>query len=1066
MGEVADRKPFKAWSWSVEQCLKEYKVKLDKGVSTYDVEKRREIYGWNELKKHEGKPLWRLFLEQFDDMLVKILLVAAFISFVLAYLQRNETEESGLESYMEPFVIVSILILNAVVGVWQEGNAEKALEALKNMQCDSCKVIRDGYVVPDLPSCELVPGDIVDLRAGDKVPADMRVAVLKTSTLRVEQSSLTGEAMPVMKGTDPIFLDDCELQAKENMVFAGTTIANGSCVCIVVSIGMCTEMGKIQSQIDEASHEENETPLQKKLDEFGNRLTTAIGIVCLMVWIINYKYFLTWELSNGWPSNFRFSFDKCTYYFKIAIALAVAAIPEGLPAVITTCLALGTRKMAQKNAIVRKLPSVETLGCTTVICSDKTGTLTTNQMSVTEFFTLGAKTTDSRIFWVEGTTYDPQDGRIVDWNCNNMDASLLAVAQICAVCNDAGVYCDGLLYRATGLPTEAALKVLVEKMGVPDIKVKNSIRCSKILSNYLIDHKTAKLSCCEWWIKRLKRVATLEFDRVRKSMSVLVRKPDGCNRLLVKGAVESLLERSSYVLLPVGSIIPMDEQCRQQLQLRLLDMSSKGLRCLGLAYKDDLEELSDYYTEGHAAHKKLLDHSCYSLIESSLVFVGVIGIQDPPREEVRKAIEDCRGAGIKVMVITGDNKSTAEAICKEIGLFSEGEDLRGASFTSKEFMALPSSQQLDILSKPGGRVFSRSEPRHKQDIVRMLKGMGEIVAMTGDGVNDAPALKLADIGIAMGLTGTEVAKEASDMVLADDNFSTIVSAVAEGRSIYNNMKAFIRYMISSNIGEVISIFVAAAMGLPECMIPVQLLWVNLVTDGPPATALGFNPPDVGIMQKPPRKSSDALIDSWVLFRYMVGFGLVIGSYVGVATVGVFVLWYTQASFIGIDLANDGHTLVTLSQLQRWGECPSWPEFTASPFTVGSGLRRHTIAFSDPCEYFSPSGKIKATTLSLSVLVAIELFNSLNALSEDNSLMSMPPWRNPWLLGAMSASLVLHCLILYVPFLANVFGVVPLGLNEWLLVLAFSAPVVLIDEALKFVGRRRRKRLRQAKVKLA
>ncbi|XP_075488442.1 calcium-transporting ATPase, endoplasmic reticulum-type [Primulina tabacum] len=1047
MEETFDEKAFKAWSWSVEQCLKEYKVKLEKGLSTSEVENRRERYGLNELTKEKGKPLWRLVLEQFDDMLVKILLVAAFISFVLAYLHGIENGESGFEAYVEPFVIVLILILNAIVGVWQEGNAEKALEALKKMQCDSGKALRDGYLVPDLPARELVPGDIVELRVGDKVPADMRVAVLMTSTLRVEQSSLTGEAMPVMKGTNPIFLDDCELQDKENIVFAGTTVVNGSCMCIVVNIGMCTEIGKIQAQIHEASLEENETPLKKKLDEFGNRLTIAIGLICLMVWIINYKYFLTWEVVDGWPLNFQFSFDKCTYYFKIAIALAVAAIPEGLPAVITTCLALGTRKMAQRNAIVRKLPSVETLGCTTVICSDKTGTLTTNQMSVTEFVTLGQDGTTSRIFRVEGTTYDPNDGGIVDWKCCDMDANLQAVAEICAVCNDAGIFCDGRLFKATGLPTEAALKVLVEKMGIPESNARNKIRKAKHLSSYLIDYNTVKLVCCEWWNKRSKKVATLEFDRVRKSMSVIVREPSGQNRLLVKGAVESILERSSHVQLADGSIIPIDDPCKQLLLLRHLDMSSKGLRCLGLAYKEEPEELSDYYADNHPAHKKLLDHSSYSVIESGLIFVGVVGLRDPPRGEVHKAIDDCRGAGIKVMVITGDNKSTAEAICREIQLFSEDEDIQGKSFTSKEFMSLSHSQQLDILSKPGGKVFSRAEPKHKQDIVRMLKDMGEVVAMTGDGVNDAPALKLADIGIAMGITGTEVAKEASDMVLADDNFSSIVSAIAEGRSIYNNMKAFIRYMISSNVGEVVSIFFASALGLPECMIPVQLLWVNLVTDGPPATALGFNPADVDIMQKPPRKSDDALINTWVFFRYMV-----IGSYVGIATVGVFILWYTQASFLGINLVEDGHTLIELSQLRHWGECSSWSNFTASPYTVVGG---RLITFSNPCDYFS-IGKVKAMTLSLSVLVAIEMFNSLNALSEDNSLIRMPPWRNPWLLLAMVVSLCLHCLILYVPILANVFGIVPLSLNEWLLVLLVSAPVVLIDEVLKFVGRRRRR----------
>lgn len=1043
-----EEKPFPAWSWSVDECLEEYGVKLEKGLSSNEVQKRREKYGWNELAKEKGKPLWKLVLEQFDDMLVKILLAAAFISFLLAYFEGSE---SGFEAYVEPLVIILILVLNAIVGVWQENNAEKALEALKELQCESIKVLRDGHFVPDLPARELVPGDIVELRVGDKVPADMRVAALKTSTLRLEQSSLTGEAMPVLKGTNPIFLDDCELQAKENMVFAGTTVVNGSCLCIVITTAMNTEIGKIQKQIHEASLEESDTPLKKKLDEFGGRLTTSIGIVCLVVWIINYKNFISWDVVDGWPTNIQFSFQKCTYYFKIAVALAVAAIPEGLPAVITTCLALGTRKMAQKNAIVRKLPSVETLGCTTVICSDKTGTLTTNQMSATEFFTLGGKTTACRVIRVEGTTYDPKDGGIVDWTCYNMDANLLAMAEICAVCNDAGVYFDGRLFRATGLPTEAALKVLVEKMGFPDIKSRNKTHDALVATNNMVDCNTLKLGCCEWWNRRSKRVATLEFDRVRKSMSVIVREPDGQNRLLVKGAVESLLERSSYVQLADGSLVPIDDQCRELLLQRLHEMSSKGLRCLGLACKDELGEFSDYYADTHPAHKKLLDPTYYSSIESDLVFVGVVGLRDPPREEVHKAIEDCKQAGIRVMVITGDNKSTAEAICKEINLFSRDEDLTGQSLTGKEFMSLSHSEQVKLLLRNGGKVFSRAEPRHKQEIVRLLKEMGEIVAMTGDGVNDAPALKLADIGIAMGITGTEVAKEASDMVLADDNFSTIVSAIAEGRAIYNNMKAFIRYMISSNVGEVISIFLTAALGIPECMIPVQLLWVNLVTDGPPATALGFNPADVDIMQKPPRKSDDALISAWVLFRY-----LVIGSYVGIATVGVFVLWYTQASFLGINLISDGHTVIELTQLLNWRECPSWSNFNVSSFDAGGG---RVIAFSNPCDYFSV-GKVKAMTLSLSVLVAIEMFNSLNALSEENSLRTLPPWRNPWLLVAMTISFALHCLILYIPFLSEVFGVAPLSLKEWFLVILISAPVILIDEILKLVVRSQRRKTKE------
>ncbi|KAF8397577.1 hypothetical protein HHK36_016497 [Tetracentron sinense] len=510
----------------------------------------------------------------------------------------------------------------------------------------------------------------------------------------------------------------------------------------------------------------------------------------------------------------------------------------------------------------------------------------------------------------------------------------------------------------------------------------------------------------------------------------------------IEGAVENVLERSTSFQLHDGRVVELDDNTRDLILQALHEMSTSALRCLGFAYKEGLSEFATYNGhEDHPAHELLLEPSNYSSIESKLIFVGLVGLRDPPREEVHQAIEDCKAAGIRVMVITGDNKNTAEAICREIGVFGPEEDISSKSLTGKDFMNLP--DQKNHLRKTGGLLFSRAEPRHKQEIVRLLKEDGEVVAMTGDGVNDAPALKLADIGIAMGIAGTEVAKEASDMVLADDNFSTIVAAVGEGRSIYDNMKAFIRYMISSNIGEVASIFLTAALGIPEGLIPVQLLWVNLVTDGPPATALGFNPPDRDIMKKPPRRSDDSLISAWILFRY-----LVIGLYVGIATVGVFIIWYTHESFLGINLSGDGHTLVTYSQLADWGQCPSWEGFTVSPFTAGDRL----FSFdTNPCDYFQ-AGKVKAMTLSLSVLVAIEMFNSLNALSEDGSLLVMPPWVNPWLLLAMSVSFGLHFLILYVPFLAQVFGIVPLSLNEWLLVLAVALPVILIDEILKFVGR--------------
>ncbi|KAM6578734.1 hypothetical protein CsatB_030571 [Cannabis sativa] len=1020
---------FPAWSKDVRECEEKFEVSQEFGLSFDEVEKRRERYGLNELEKHEGQSIWKLLIDQFNDTLVRILLAAAVISFVLAWYDGDEGGEMEITAFVEPLVIFLILIVNAIVGIWQESNAEKALEALKEIQSEHASVIRDGRKVPSLPAKELVPGDIVELRVGDKVPADMRVLRLISSTVRVEQGSLTGESEAVSKTVKPV-PENSDIQGKKCMVFAGTTIVNGNCICMVIQTGMNSEIGKVHLQIHEAAQNEEDTPLKKKLNEFGEALTMIIGLVCVLVWLINVKYFLTWEYVDGWPRNFKFSFEKCTYYFEIAVALAVAAIPEGLPAVITTCLALGTRKMAQKNALVRKLPSVETLGCTTVICSDKTGTLTTNQMAVAKLVAIGSRVGTLRAFNVEGTTYSPIDGKIQDWPLGRMDANLQTIAKIAALCNDSGVEQAGNHFVANGLPTEAALKVLVEKMGLPEGLNAGSTSNGDALR------------CCQVWKNAEERIATLEFDRDRKSMGVIVNSRSGTKSLLVKGAVENLLERSTYIQLADGTIKPLDQNIRDLILESLHEMSTSALRCLGFAYKEDLADFSTYNgDEDHEAHQLLLNPANYPQIESQLTFVGLVGIRDPPRKEVRQAIEDCRAAGIRVMVITGDNKNTAETICREIGVFGAHEDISSRSITGKDFMEHHDPK--NFLRQSGGLLFSRAEPRHKQDIVRLLKEDGEVVAMTGDGVNDAPALKLADIGIAMGIAGTEVAKEASDMVLADDNFSTIVAAVGEGRSIYNNMKAFIRYMISSNIGEVASIFLTAALGIPEGMIPVQLLWVNLVTDGPPATALGFNPPDKDIMKKPPRRSDDSLISAWILFRY-----LVIGLYVGIATVGVFIIWFTHSSFLGIDLSGDGHTLVTYSQLANWGQCRTWEGFSVSPFTAGS------LEFnfdSNPCDYFQ-SGKIKASTLSLSVLVAIEMFNSLNALSEDGSLVTMPPWVNPWLLLAMSVSFGLHFLILYVPFLAQVFGIVPLSLNEWLLVLMVALPVILIDEILKFIGR--------------
>lgn len=1039
--------PYKA---SAEDVLKEYGVSLDQGLSEAQVLELRKKYGTNELEHEEKTPLWQLVLEQFDDKLVQILLGAALLSFVLAFF---EEVDHWVEAFVEPAVILLILIINAIVGVWQESNAENALEALKKMQSLHTPCLRDGVWQDELPTEELVPGDIVKISVGDRAPADVRLCKLLTATLRSDEGALTGESETVLKTTDSISSGE-KISDQKNMVFAGTTISGGKAIGVVTSTGMTTEIGKIQSAVTEASEDAEKTPLNQKLDEFGDLLTQVITGICVLVWIMNFNQFF--------DPVFGGVFKGCIYYLKIAVALGVAAIPEGLPAVITLCLALGTKKMVKRNAIVRKLPSVETLGCCTVICSDKTGTLTTNQMVVEALVVPDTQEGDLQEFSVTGTGYAPTDG--VVQNYTSTTGNLEQMANVCSLCNEAVIrYSEGKYVRV-GEPTEAALKCLVEKMGLPGQSAPSN-----------------EVEVADYFGKSFQgqfdKEATLEFSRDRKSMSVLCKnKTTGDRVLFVKGAGELLLERCTSIMRPDGSVQPMSAKDRQTLADRVTDMSKRPLRVLGMAIKTNMPPKEQLPSQ-------LLNLDEYAQIESGLTFVGLTGIKDPPRPEVRSAIQRCQDAGIRVIMITGDNKTTAEAIAREVGIFEHDEKVTGKSFTGAEFFhgSISDDQRAHLIMHGGGsRVFSRTEPRDKQLLVKLLRSCGEVPAMTGDGVNDAPALKQASIGIAMGIAGTEVAKEASDMILADDNFATIVSAVEEGRSIYSNMKAFIRYMISSNIGEVVSIFLTSTIGCPEGLIPVQLLWVNLVTDGPPATALGFNPPDPDVMLKPPRGKDDSLITNWVFFRYMV-----IGLYVGFATVGIFVFWYTEyegfVNWLGpsvmelLGSSYDGHSMVSYDQLTRWGHCRTGEEavgtifegFSVNDFdNTGNGLIEDFST--DPCSYFT-KGKMKASTLSLSVLVTIEMFNALNAVSEDGSLLTIPPWVNPYLLLAMASSFILHFMILYVPWMATVFSISPHDAVDWILVFLFSFPVIIIDEILKYVGRqmneterKERERLRKEK----
>jgi len=1001
---------------STDEVLRYFGTDAENGLpNDKKVRESREKYGKNELPPPQGHTWLELIIKQFEDLLVLILLGSAVVSLILGFL---EDKDSYFEIFIEPAVILLILFANAIVGVWQESSAEEAIERLKEFEAKNATVIRAG-TTSVLDKAELVPGDLVKLAVGEKVPADCRIVSFSSRIFRCDESMLTGESQSTSKTMEPIERptgrrknQEVVDQDKHNVLFSGTLVVHGNALGVVVLTGGSTSIGKIQEGLME--DDDQKTPLGQKLDEFAEFLSKVILVICIAVWLININHFAD---HGGW-------FKGSIYYFKIAVALAVAAIPEGLPAVVTTCLALGTMKMAKKNAIVRSLPSVETLGCTTVICSDKTGTLTTNQMSVKCLMTIDSAASSKleiRRFSVSGTTYCP-DGEVAEEkgqalsNPSGDNPSLRWVGKVSSMCNESqltvslneGGYEQ---WRVTGEPTEGALKVLSEKLQVPGEKVSSKPAAQRF---DVVD---------KHWHGKFKKVTTLEFTRERKSMSVLVEALSKGNGryLLVKGAPESLLDRSDKVYCGASdSEAKLTKSHRAAIDGVQAEYASAGLRCLGIAYK-------------RMTASDSVDTDDYASVEKNMTFVGIVAMQDPPREEVAGAIRICNKAGIRVIVITGDNIKTAEAICRSIGLFEANEDLSGKSYLGSEFMALSDTEQHRAIKKAS--LFSRVMPWHKMHLVELLQKQSQVVAMTGDGVNDAPALKKADIGVAMG-SGTQVARHSSDMVLADDNFATIVSAVEEGRAIYANTKQFIRYLISSNIGEVACIFLTAALGLPEALIPVQLLWVNLVTDGLPATALGFNQPDADIMLHPPRGRSEKIINGWMFVRY-----LLIGLYIGVATVLGFVWWFLYYA--------EGPQ-ITYGQLSHFHSC--------GQDTVNG---RAYFPSDFDCAMFEDN---RASTVSLSILVTIEMFNTFNALSENQSLLVNPPWANIWVVLAVALSMALHCMILYVPFMRDIFSTAASNSDEWMAVLLISFPVILMDEVLKLLSRQIEDRGREAKKK--
>lgn len=982
---------------SPSECLDAFGTSVTDGLSEFEAQRRHEIFGPNAFREEEQEGIWAKVYEQFSDPMVRLLLGAAVISFLISFFGSHREEAA----WVEPSVIFLILIVNALIGIYQDYNAEKSVEMLKKLQAKSCEVIRDKHQRL-IDSEHLVPGDIVILRMGEIVPADCRIISLNSPEFEVDESNFTGEPRSISKHPEKIAQADFIYQ-KSNCVFSATTVQYGSAVALVTSIGEKTELGKIKANVLVAKEdvEDELTPLKKQLDAFGDSLTKIIIVICVMVWLLSIPKFFD-KIHGGIVL-------AALYYFKQAVALGVAAIPEGLPAVITTCLALGTRRMIAKNALVRKLSKVETLGCTTVICSDKTGTLTRNEMFASQLTLLDSK--GQPIEWeVSGIGYSFEGTFTpVKHNVSHKNPASAIFSEVCLLNNEASVDQEG---KISGSKTECALITLGRKINA---------------ETPLDDANYTKLF-------------QFAFTGFRKIMSYLVRNDvTNQNRLLVKGAAEIIVNRSSNYIANDGSVMPLTEENKANLIAYINSVASKAFRVLGVAYKSEkelkaLEDLKSSEDKTSDAYKFLLDKENNVEIESKLTLVGFAAIADPVRKEAVEAVERCKSAGICVIMITGDNKETAKAIAKQLNFVQNFKVIEAKEMDDKKGTFLKDLLTETVKSK-GSLVFARSSPHHKRLIVKELREMDEIVAMTGDGTNDAPALKQASIGIAMGISGTDVAKEASDIILMDDNFNSIVCAIEEGRTLYANMKDFIKYMISSNIGEVVSIFLTSFLGIPEGFNSIQLLWVNLVTDGVPATALSFNPPDKDIMEKPPRHKDEQLLNRWTLIRF-----LIIGTYVGLATVGIFVYYYT-----GYWWSGDGHKLISYHELTNWTKCTEW---------------ENQAPAIDLCYQFL-GGKKKASTLSLTVLVIIEMLNALNATSENVSLLVTGFFVNPWLIRAIGLSVFLHCMVMYVPFFAKIFSIVPLNLQDWILVMIFSIPILPIEEVIKYFSR---KEARIAKLK--
>jgi Ca2+-transporting ATPase len=885
---------------NIEEASKKLETNINTGLTNEQVAKKQEQYGLNELKAKKKKSILKKFLEQFKDFTIIVLIIAAIVSGIVGI--------SEGEGITDTIIILIVVIVNAVIGVAQESKAEKSLEALQKLSDHSSKVMRNGSIAV-IPSRLLVPGDIVLLETGDYVPADLRI--IEAVNLKVQESALTGESVPVEKQTQELIGEDIGIADRKNMLFSSSMVTYGRGKGIVVETGMNTEVGKIATMIDTA--EENITPLQQKLNGLGKTLGIVAIAICAVIFVIGLIY--------G---------KEPIHMFMTAVSLAVAAIPEGLVAVSTIVLAIGVQKMVKKNAIVKKLPAVETLGSATVICSDKTGTLTQNKMTVKKLY------------------YNNTILNIEDIGQINDEARQLVLASM--LCNDTKIDTDLSL---KGDPTETALVDMAFKL-----EFEPSV------------------------FEKMPRVEEIPFDSDRKLMTT-VHKVGEKYIVYTKGGIDELLARSTKYQM-YGEIKEDINNFIDEIEKHNMEMAKSALRVLGFAYKE-------------------LDHMPpkdeMKTIENDLIFIGMVGMIDPPREEAKVAVQKCKSAGIKTVMITGDHKITAIAIAKELGILEDETE----AITGAELEKMTDEELMNNVRHSS--VYARVSPEHKVRIVKAWKAQGEIVAMTGDGVNDAPALKNADIGCAMGMVGTDVAKEAADVILTDDNFATVVSAVEEGRRIYDNIIKAIQYLLSSNVGEIIVLFVAILLtplfanwfGITnisdlEPLLPIHILWINLVTDALPALALAFDPANKDIMNRKPKDTKK-----------------------GIFTKGMVVRIIYQGIMIG--------TLAVIA------------------FCIGLSTKN----IQGTTEYIEHVKIEIGQTMAFAVLALSQLVHVFNIRDNKNSIFTTKPFNNKVLLGAIGISAFLMIIILVVPVLRNIFSIWALPTENIMeVILLVFAPILIVE----------------------